>query len=201
MNRVLCSTLIICSVLFYVSFAAAGSSSALDIYNIQQQKGKMVKNGELVTAHAVISNDKMKSSSLKDIAKIVVVELKKQYPSCQWFHFEISNDRRMIDVGNYLAVVSEKEGVLSINGGIPTESEIKEYKQAGINIIKPDNFGMNIFYNVYSVKSAASKNGRYISDVDAYKIVAKKMVISEKEVRKFHKGLGWYYMAKMNSPL
>jgi len=138
---------------------------------------------------------------LKDLAITTIAELKKNYPGCQWFHVFISDDRRMLEATNHLAIADSKEGKVEITGGVLSDAEIKEYRKEGIPVIKPNETAIKVFSDVSRTKVEAYKNGKYMTDLELYKVISKKIKMPVAEVKKYHKGVGWYYMAKMNNTL
>ena len=171
-------------------------SGYVDVFDIELQTGKLVKGGQLVTANVVTSYRPLTNKILKDLAVSTITDLKKKYPDCKWFHVYISDDRRMLEAKYYLAIADYKEGNLEVTGGVPSDAEIKEYRKQGIPVIKPDETGIAVFSEISRVKLLYGNKGKDMTDQEICRIVSKKMRLPLAKVKKYLKGVGWYYMAK-----
>ena len=195
---VLCAALTFLVLSFNVSYSDDSTGVIVNVTGVRYDvpvKGKMK-----VTAEA-ISRKNLSNSQIKQAAINALNSLRKDYPSCESFQVWLSDDRRMLDSGNYTARISYKEGRTEIKGGLPTDKDVTELRRGGIPIIKPTNQGIQIFYEFQKIKIAYHKSGKYMSDEEIYPILSKKMSLPISVIRKNHKGVGWHYMYKENSPL
>lgn len=189
------------ALLVFIGLAGPAFSGNVEVYDVELQTGKIVKGGQLVTANVVTAFRPLTNKILKDLAITTITELKKNYPDCQWFHVLISDDRRMLEATNHLAIADSKEGKVEITGGVLSDAEIKEYRKEGIPIIKPDETAIKVFAEVSRTKVEFYKKGKYMTDPELYKIVSKKMNMPVASLKKYHKGVSWYYTAKMGNSL
>lgn len=188
------------------------SSFNLTIKEINIQNNKAVKNGVLITGKVILPGT-IKNNQIKPVSLALLDKLKKEYSSCEWFILWMSDDDRMYESGNYIAMAEYKEGTVNLHGGIPSEKEINEYnkeftvfsRKLGLPVdclmIKPTEQGMNIYSEFTKLKQDALKKGTYISDEKIDLLLSKKTNIPVKEIKEVHCGISSYYTFKSHKKL
>ena len=187
------------------------ASLNITIKDVTIQKNKSVKNGMLVSGK-IITKD-VTNSQIKPIALKIIKRLQKEYPKCEWFIIWMSDDERMYDVGNYIAMAEYKEGNVNIQGGVPLEKEIIEYNTHSFEMnkklgppyiclmVKPTEYNMNVYSEFFKLKQDAFKKGTYTSDDKIDLLLSKKTNIPVKEIKNVHCGINSYYMLKFHNKL
>jgi hypothetical protein len=156
--------------------------------------GKEEKGGKSIRAEALV--DRINTSEqLKPIALELLEHLKSTCPNCQSITLVLSNDARMMKIGNYLAVATVKDGKTTVTGGIPTNMDIRVMKASRVEVRKPDPLGMQVAYDVALLKKEAVKKGQPLTDDKAYALVAKKQKLNVAQVKQVDRGITQYYKA------
>jgi hypothetical protein len=98
-------------------------------FNGEQHPGKAVTGGILIEGRAIVQKD-IRNDQIKPTAMAVLKGLKSKNPNVEWFHVFLTNDQRMVECSNWIAIAEYKEGKISIAGGLPTDEDIKEWNNS-----------------------------------------------------------------------
>ncbi len=178
------------------------TNSKITIRITQIQKDKIGINNGILVLGDVVGLKNIQNAQIRPIAVDVISALKKEYPGCEGFGIWMSDDERMRESGNYIAIVDYKNGQFSIRGGIPTDAEINEYKNWNVGpIMRPTNEGMDVVLAFAKIKQDAHQKGQYLSDSEIYPILADKFKMPISKIKEYHVGISHYYMYKMGKPL
>ena len=178
------------------------TESKITICITQIQKDKIGINNGLLVLGDVVGLKNIQNAQIRPVALDVITALKKEFPKCEGFSVWMSDDERMHESGNYIAIVNYKNGQLSITGGIPSDAEIAEYKSWKLGpIMRPNDEGMDIVFEFTKVKQAAHRNRQYLSDKEIYPILSEKFKMPVSKIKDYHVGISRYYMYKMGKPL
>ena len=187
------------AVLLSAGRAGAGVRDNVKLTVVNAPHGKEEKGGKSVRAEALV--DRINTSEqLKAVALELLDHLKTTHPNCRSYTIVMSNDPRMMKIGNYLAVASFKEGKTVVTGGIPTYMDIRVMKASRIEVRKPDTLGMQVAYDVALLKKEAAKKGKPLTNDKAYDLVAKKHKLQVFQVKQMDRGITQYYKAFEGKP-
>ena len=194
-TRGLCvvSMMVVALLLFAVGAEAGGRDNA-KLTIISAPQGKEDKGGNSVRAEALVDRTNT-SEQLKAIALELLDHLQTTYPNCRSYTIVMSNDARMLKIGNYLAIATFKDGKTTVTGGIPTNMDIRVMKASRVEVRKPDTLGMQVTYDVTLLKKEATKKGKPLTDDQAYAMVARKHKLQVSQVRQIDQGITQYYKA------
>ena len=174
------------------AFGAVRDNVKLTVVDVP--KGTAAKGGKTVRAEAIV--DRINTSEqLKAVALELLDHLKATYPNWQEYSIVMSNDVRMMKIGNYLAVATFKDGKTVVTGGIPTYMDIRVMKASRVEVRKPDALGMQVAYEVALLKKEAAQKGKPLTDDKAYAQVARKQKLQVVQVRQIVRGITQYYKA------
>jgi hypothetical protein len=182
-----------------LSLISVGSASAKTPGNVTMKvvtspKGPAGKGGNEVRAEAVVLRTGM-SEQLKAIGLNLLDQLKNSYPDCRSYTISISDDARMLKIGNFLAVVTSKEGKVIVTGGIPTNMDIRVMKASHVEVRKPDELRMQVAYDV-----AMQKKGKLFAGKTVYSQVAEKHKLTAPMVHQIERETTQYYKAFEGKP-
>ena len=192
------------AVLVFVSLLSAGGVFAgvrenVKLTVVAPPKGTADKGGNAVRAEALV--DRINTSEqLKAVALEVLDHLKSTHPNSQSITVVLSNDARMMKIGNYLAVATFKDGKTVITGGIPTHMDIRVMKASRVEVRRPDKLGMQVAYEVAMLKKEAAQKRKPLTDDKAYAQVAKKHKLQVMQVQQLDRGITQYYKAFAGKP-
>ena len=138
--------------------------------------------GQELRAEAVVVRVNT-SEQLKPIALELLDHLRSNYPTCRSYTLALSNDARMLKIGNYLAVATCKEGKVLVTGGIPTNMDIR------------------VAYEVGLLRMEAKKKGEPLTDARAYALIAgRHKKVKSQQIRQIDRGITQYYKAFQGKP-
>jgi hypothetical protein len=157
-------------------------------------QGKEENGEKQVRAEALVGGINT-SEQLKGITLELLDHLKTTYPNCRSYTIVLSNDARMMKIGNYLAVATFKDGRAVVTGGIPTYMDMRVMKVSKVEVRKPDELGMQVAFDVAMLKKEAAKKGKPLTDDKVYALVAKQHKLQVVQVRQMDRGITQYYKA------
>ena len=156
--------------------------------------------GQELRAEAVVVRVNT-SEQLKPIALELLDHLRSNYPTCRSYTLALSNDARMLKIGNYLAVATCKEGKVLVTGGIPTNMDIRVMMASRVEIHRPDEPGMQVAYEVGLLRMEAKKKGEPLTDARAYALIAgRHKKVKSQQIRQIDRGITQYYKAFQGKP-
>jgi hypothetical protein len=183
-------------VVFLLSVGGAGAvvRDNVKLTVVAAPLGKEEMGGKAIRAEAIV--DRINTSEqLKPIALELLEHLKTTCPNCRSITLVLSNDARMMKIGNYLAVATFKDGKTTVTGGIPTYMDMRVMKASRVEVRKPDSLGMQVAYDVALLKKESAKKGKPLSDDKAYARVAKQHKLKVAQVKQMDRGIAQYYKA------
>ncbi len=157
------------------------------------------EGGNELRAEAVVSRINT-SEQLKGIALELLEYLKGSYPNRTKYRVAISNDARMVKIGNLLAVATFSGGKTSVTGGIPSNMDIRVMRASRVEVRNPDELGMQVTCEVELLKKGTVKSEPMATD-RAYLRVAGKRKLKVVQVRQLHREVTQYYKAFDGKPL
>ncbi len=184
----------VCLSLFYIDSVSAKTTDNITLTVVASPEGPAGKGGNEVRAEAVVLRTGM-SEQLRVIALNLLDQLKNSYPGCRSYTISISDDARMLKIGNFLAVVTFKEGKSIVTGGVPTNMDIRVMKASHVEVRKPDELRMQVAYDV-----AMLKKGKLFAGKKVYSQVAGKHQIAVPMVRQIERETTQYYKAFEGKP-
>ena len=178
------------------------------------RKGKTVKGGMAVTAEAILPPD-VTAEQMRPTELAVLKRLKEEFPECEWFTVFLTDDPRMAEHSHWLGMAELREGKLTLQGGVITDRDIADFKQAGVQIWKPTEEDFLVDFAFYQAwkklydehwarLEQLQASGRWEAaaeisreggpeDKEVFKIVSKQMDIPADEVRKRVKNISKVY--------
>ena len=161
---------------------------------MEVKEGQEGRGEKVVRAEALVGGINT-SEQLKGVALEVLDHLKTTYPNCRSYTIVLSNDARMMKIGNYLAIATFKDGKTLVTGGIPTYMDLRVMKASRVEVRKPDAQSMQVAYEVAMLKKEAVKKGKLLTDDKAYAVVAKKNKMPIAQAKQINRGITQYYKA------
>ena len=175
-------------------WAGMGVPDNVKLTVVTAPQGKEDQSRKTVNAEAVVTRINT-SEQLKALALELLAQLKSTYRDCRSFTVVLSNDARMMKIGNYLAIATCKDEKTEVTGGIPTYMDLRVMRASKVDVRKPDELGMQVAYEVARLKKEAAKNGKTLPDDKVYALVAKKHKLQAAQVRQIDRGITQYYKA------
>ena len=166
---------------------------------MEVKEGQEGRGEKVVRAEALVGGINT-SEQLKGVALEVLDHLKTTYPNCRSYTIVLSNDARMMKIGNYLAIATFKDGKTLVTGGIPTYMDLRVMKVSRVEVRKPDAQSMQVAYEVAMLKKEAVKKGKLLTDDKAYAVVAKKNKMPIAQAKQINRGITQYYKAFEGKP-
>ena len=194
-----------CLVLLVAFLVSTGTSGAVVPETVKLKvvstpgdaQGKGTKS---VKAEALVAQINT-SEQLKVIALDLLEHLKNAYPNCPSYSLVISDDAKMMKIGNYLAVATFREGKTAVTGGIPTNMDIRVMKASHVEVRRPDPLGIDVTYDVARLRTGAIKQGKPLSDTMVYARIAEKYKMKAEQVKQVSRGITQYYKAFDGKPM
>jgi hypothetical protein len=151
------------------------------------------QGGKELRAEALITRIHT-TEQLKPVALELLEHLKSSYPAGHSYTVVISDDPRMLKIGNYLAVATFKGGAAVVTGGIPTNMDIRVMMVSRVEVRRPDELGMQVAYEVALLKKKSKKEKPSVTEKE-YAQVAAKHKLTAAQVRQMERGITQYYKA------
>lgn len=177
--------------------AAGRNDPALTI--IPGGNGTKGKDDGTVRAEAVLAGINT-SEQLKPRALELLDRLKISHPGRRTYTIVISDDARMLKIGNYLAVATARDGKTTVTGGIPTAMDIRVMRASRIEVRKPDKRSIQVAYDVAMMKKDAPQQGKLQDTTAIYARVAKKYRLKAVQVKQIENEITQYYNAFKGNP-
>lgn len=140
------------------------------------------------------------SEQLKTVALQLLEHLRSSYPNGRTYTLVLSDDARMMAIGNHLGVVTHHGGKTTVTGGVPSAMDIRMMRASRLEIRKPDERGLRVVYEVALLKREAAQKGTSLPDDRAYAHVARKLKLTPLQVRQLDRGVTQYYKAFEGKP-
>ncbi len=188
------SLLMVCLSLIVVGSASARIPNNVTLTVLAPPKGTVGQGDTQVRAEAVVHRINT-SEQLKEVALELLNHLKSSYPNGRSYSIALSNDLRMVKIGNLLAVATFKEGKSTVTGGVPMNMDIRVMKASHLEVRAPDELGMQVAYEV-----ALLKRGNLSPNDKVYARIAKKHKLKVLEVKQLDRGITQYYKAFEGKP-
>ncbi len=187
--------LLLCLLLLTAGSAAAGvpKNVKLTVVTASRESGKELQ------AEAIVVRINT-SEQMKIVALELLEVLKVSYPNHPSYRVAISNDGRMMKVGNFLAVATFSGGKTFVTGGIPSNMDIRVMRASRVEVQAPHELGMQVAYEVELLKKGTAGSGPTATD-KAYLQVAGKRKLKVVQVRQIHREITQYYKAFAGKPL
>ena len=200
LSSILSSILVILLSLCAAVSASAAVPANVRLTVISPPAGTSGQTGKPVQAEAVITRVAT-NEQLKPLALAVLEHLKVSHPGAPSYSVSLSDDARMMKVGNVLAVAAFREGKTAVTGGIPMAMDIRVMRASHVPVRKPDELGLQVTYEVALLaRKAAGKGGGKVADRE-YARIAKKRKMTVAQVKQVAREITQYYKAFEGQPL